>query len=47
MLTFGAARDQPDDWQRRWPLSAFSIAVAKKLVGNRGPSLGVQAKVDT
>jgi uncharacterized BrkB/YihY/UPF0761 family membrane protein len=42
VLSLAAARDRLDGWQRRWPPSAFALAVIKKFLDDRGPKLGVQ-----
>jgi membrane protein len=41
-LSLEGARDRLDHWQRRWPPSAFALAVIKKFFDDRGPNLGVQ-----
>jgi membrane protein len=42
VLSLAGARDRLDEWQRRWPPSAFTLAVIKKFLDDRGPNLGVQ-----
>ena len=42
MVSFGAGRDRLDDWQGRVPATAFSVAVARKFVDDRGANLAVQ-----
>lgn len=42
MVSLADARDQLDQWQRRWTPCAFALAVVKKFIDDRGPNLGVQ-----
>ncbi len=41
-MSLAAARDQLDQWQRRFSPVGFAVAVGKKFVDDRGPNLGVQ-----
>jgi membrane protein len=41
-VRFADARNRVDRWQQRWPPAAFTVAVIKKFIDDRGPNLGVQ-----
>ena len=42
VVTVDRALERLDQWQRRWPPSAFAVAVVKKFLDDRCPNLGVQ-----